>query len=326
MDNRMPLESIRTLVREDLQLTDQFIISKLESNIPLIKQVIEYVLNCGGKRIRPLILLLSAHALGHPGQKHIDLAAVIELIHTATLLHDDVVDSSTLRRGHQTAHTIWGNNASVLVGDFLYSRAFQIVVDFNHAKILDIFAKATHYIAEGEILQLVNCNNPDTTEEFYFDIIMRKTAKLFEVAALLGATVASESEQDIAALGAYGSHLGLAYQLIDDALDYSPSTKEMGKNVGQDISEGKTTLPLIYAMQKSQPNELALLRKAIKTGSSKNIDNILAIIESTNAIKYTADTAKHHASLAKQALAPIAHSPYRQALEDLSDFVVERTY
>ncbi|MBX3709298.1 MAG: polyprenyl synthetase family protein [Gammaproteobacteria bacterium] len=322
----MPLEFIRSLVREDLEFTDRFIVSQLQSNIPMIKEVIEYVLTCGGKRTRPMVLLLSARALNHRNQKHIDLAAVIELIHTATLLHDDVVDSSTLRRGHKTANIIWGNDTSVLVGDFLYSRAFQIVVDLKQSTVLDIFAKATPYIAEGEILQLVNCNNPDTTEQFYFDIIERKTAKLFEIAAQLGATLSTESQQEIESMRQYGLHLGLAYQLIDDALDYSQSADQTGKNVGQDIAEGKPTLPLIHAMQKSKGAELDLLRQAIQTGSSKNLANILEIIESTNAIKYTAATAKHHAMRAKQALSQIARSPYRQAMEMLSDFVVERTY
>lgn len=322
----MPLESIRELVREDLGSTDQFIISQLNSNIPLIKQVIEYVLTCGGKRVRPLVLLLSARALAQKAHKHIDLAAVIELIHTATLLHDDVVDSSTLRRGHKTAHTIWGSNASVLIGDFLYSRAFQIVVDLNHQPILHIFSQATHYIAEGEILQMVNCNNPDTSEEFYFDIIRRKTAKLFEIASQLGAMLTAESDTQINAMRDYGLHLGLAYQLIDDAIDYSQSADVAGKNVGQDIAEGKTTLPLIHAMRQCNKNELTLLRKAIETGNSNKLKDILAIIESTGAIKYTADTAKHHAEHAKQALAHIPSSPYRKALEDLSDFVVNRSY
>ncbi|VVC76318.1 Octaprenyl-diphosphate synthase [Aquicella siphonis] len=322
----MPLESIRSLVSEDLQSTDRFIISRLESNIPMVKDVIEYVLTCGGKRVRPLVLLLSARALNHQGQKHIDLAAVIELIHTATLLHDDVVDDSTLRRGHKTANTIWGNDTSVLVGDFLYSRAFQIVVDIKHDTVLDIFAKATPFIAEGEILQLVNCNNPDTTEQFYFDVIERKTAKLFEIAAQLGATLSTESAAHIEAMRLFGLHLGLAYQLIDDALDYSQSVKETGKNVGQDISEGKTTLPLIHAMRMSKGADLELMRNAIQTGTSKNLDKILGIIESTDAIKYTAATAKQHALKAKEALSAISASPYRQALETLSDFVVSRTY
>lgn len=322
----MSLDLIRNLVSEDLELTDRFIISQLESRIPLIKEVIEYVLTCGGKRIRPMILLLSARSLSDHAHFHIDLAAVIELIHTATLLHDDVVDSSTLRRGHKTAHTIWGSSASVLIGDFLYSRAFQTVVDLNKSDILNIFAKATHYIAEGEILQLVNCNNPDTTEEFYFEIIQRKTAKLFEIAAQLGATIATPARQHIEALRDYGLNLGLAYQLIDDALDYSVSSSETGKNVGQDLAEGKMTLPLIYAMRKSKGADLKLLRNAVQTGSSKELDNILEIVESTDAIQYTANAAKQHSQLARAALADIASSPYRKALETVSDFVVDRTY
>lgn len=322
----MPLESIRSLVNTDLESIDRFIIAQLESQIPLIKEIIEYVLTCGGKRVRPLILLLSARALTNQDRKYIDLAAVIELIHTATLLHDDVVDSSTLRRGHATAHYIWGKNASVLVGDYLYSRAFQIVVDLKDFDILNIFARATHLIAEGEIMQLVNCNNPDTTEEFYFNVIERKTAKLFEIAAQLGAKISSTSEQHAEAMREYGLHVGLAYQLIDDALDYSQSADETGKNVGQDIAEGKSTLPLIYAMSKSKGADLKLLRKAIETGSEKNLKNILGIIESTDAIKYTADRARMHSQRANEALKHINESQYKKALIDLSDFIVARTY
>jgi octaprenyl-diphosphate synthase len=322
----MSFESIRALVGEDLSATDRFIISQLESKIPLIKEIIEYVLTCGGKRVRPMILLLSARALNHHANQHIDLAAAVELIHTATLLHDDVVDNSTLRRGHETANTIWGSDASVLVGDFLYSRAFQIVVDQRHMPIMEIFAKSTHFIAEGEIMQMINRKNPDTTEEFYFDVIERKTAKLFEVASQFGAMVSTESEPEIRALRDYGKHLGLAYQLIDDALDYAQSAEQTGKNVGQDLSEGKTTLPLIHAMRKSKGADLELLRNAIKEGSSAELQNILGIIESTDAIKYTSDTAKHHAAQAREALAIIPSTPYRKALEELSDFVVERSY
>lgn len=322
----MPLESIRSLVGEDLKSTDQFIISQLESNIPMVKDVLAYILSCGGKRVRPLVLLLSARALNHRDHKHIQLAAVIELIHTATLLHDDVVDDSTLRRGHKTANLIWGNDASVLIGDFLYSRAFQIVVEIKHSTVLDIFARATPFIAEGEILQLINCNNPDTTEQFYFDVIERKTAKLFEIASQLGAVLSTESQADIEAMRLFGLHLGLSFQLIDDALDYSQSPEQTGKNVGQDIAEGKTTLPLIHAMRRSKGADLALIRDAIANGSSEHLDKILGIIESTDAIKYTADTAKQHAFKAKQAISRIAMSPYRQALETLSEFVVSRSY
>ncbi len=322
----MALKSIRDLVKDDLTATDNFIVSQLESNIPMIKQMVEYVLTCGGKRVRPMVLLLAARALEHRSTRHINLAAVIELIHTATLLHDDVVDSSTLRRGNKTAHTIWGNNASVLVGDFLYSRAFQIVVELNSPAILRIFAQATHYIAEGEILQLTNCNNPDTTEAFYYDVIDRKTARLFEIATQLPAILSTDNEEKIHAMQCYGKHLGLAYQLIDDVLDYSMTPDETGKNIGQDLADGKSTLPIIHAMQKSKGADLDLLRTAIETGSSKNLKKILGIIESTDAIKYTSDAAIHHAKKAKEALAPIPKSPYRQALENLSDFVVSRSY
>lgn len=322
----MPLESIRSLVKSDLEATDQFITNQLASNIPLIRETVEYVLSCGGKRVRPLILLLSARALSQRNDNHIDLAAVIELTHTATLLHDDVVDKSTLRRGNKTAHLIWGCDASVLIGDFLYSRAFQILVAQNHMDMLDLFAKATHYISEGEILQLVNCNNPDTTEDFYFDIIKRKTAKLFEIATQLGAMVSTDSQEEIDALRNYGLHLGLAYQLIDDALDYSQPAELTGKNLGQDLAEGKTTLPLIHAMRQSPPDDVAILREAIQTGSSQHLTDILRIIESTGAIQYTATAAREHAEKAKQALSRITASPYRQALEDLSDFVVTRHY
>ena len=322
----MTFESIRALVGEDLSATDRFIISQLGSSIPMVKEIIEYVLTCGGKRVRPMVLLLSARALNHNDQKHIDLAAAVELIHTATLLHDDVVDGSTLRRGHKTANTIWGTDASVLVGDFLYSRAFQIVVDQRHQPIMEVFAKSTHFIAEGEIMQLINCKNPDTTEQYYFDIIHRKTAKLFEVASQFGAMISTESEPQIHALRDYGKHLGMAYQLIDDALDYAVSADQTGKNIGQDLSEGKATLPLIHAMHKSKGADLELIRNAIQTGSSDDLENILGIIESTDAIKYTADTAKYHAQQARQALAAIPATPYRKALEALSDFVVERTY
>lgn len=322
----MPLESVRALVSKDLESIDHFIISQLNSHLPLIKEIIEYVMTCGGKRVRPLVLLLSSHALDYQGAKQIDLAAVIELIHTATLLHDDVVDSSTLRRGHRTAHTIWGSEASVLVGDFLYSRAFQIVVDLRNQNILDIFAQATHYIAEGEIMQLVNCKNADTTEKFYFEIIQRKTARLFEIAAQLGAILATESKDAISAFQIFGKHLGLAYQLIDDALDYSQSAEQTGKNIGQDIAEGKATLPFIYAMRKSKGADLTLLRNAISKGDAKHLQTILGIIESTDAIQYTSNAAKEHINRAKESLSKINETAYLKGLKELSDFVVNRNY
>jgi octaprenyl-diphosphate synthase len=322
----MPLESIRSLVHEDLESTDRFIISQLNSNIPLIKQVIEYVLTCGGKRVRPLILLLCARALNNKQDKHIDIAAVIELFHMATLLHDDVVDGSTLRRGHQTANLVWNSATSVLIGDFLYSRTFRIIVELNNPRLLDIFSHATHYISEGEILQIVNCHNPETTPEFYYDIIMRKTAKLFEISTQLGALLATSNEEHIEAMRVYGMSLGLAYQLIDDALDYSGSPDKTGKNIGQDIANGKTTLPLIHALGHSKPASKLLLQKAIIKGETERMDDILEIIDATNAIQYTADAARRHADEAKAALSILPKSPYKEALEKMSDFVVSRSY
>lgn len=327
----MILEKARHLIDADLVATDKFIISQLQSPISLINEMVDYIFTCGGKRIRPLLLLLSAHAFTHPSQNTltevpIQLAAVIELIHTATLLHDDVVDNSLLRRGHKTANAVWGNQASVLVGDFLYSRAFQIVVNLHSQRALDIFAHATHYIAEGEILQLVHAHSPDTTEAIYFDIIQRKTAKLFEVAAELGVISFALEEKKIQAMQHYGMSLGLAYQLIDDALDYSNSPQQTGKNIGNDIAEGKTTLPLIHALRKSTPSEVSLLRQAIEAGTTEQLTAILEIIESTNAIEYTAQIAKEYAHKACTALNEVPPSPYRQALHDLAEFVVERSY
>lgn len=322
----MPLESIRTLLQADLVATDQFISGELLSEIPLINTLAKHILSAGGKRIRPLLTLLSAHAFGDPAQQHIPLAAAIELIHTATLLHDDVVDGSTLRRGNQTANAIWGNEASVLVGDFLYSRAFQLVVGLKNAEILDIFAAATHLIAEGEVMQLANCHDPDVTEQTYYDVIHRKTAKLFEIASHTGALSSQPNAMQADAIKNYGIAVGTAYQLIDDAMDYHSSAKEMGKNTGDDLAEGKLTLPLIYAMQNATEADTKILREAICTGSRKNLEAILRIIESTGAIQYTATAAKKQARYAAESLSVVPDSPYKQALHELAEFVVARTY
>jgi len=321
----MPLELIRSLVQTDLTETDQFISRELKSDIPLINQLVKYILTCGGKRIRPLLVLLSARAFQHEKQRHVELAAAIELIHTATLLHDDVVDSSTLRRGHETANSIWGNEASVLVGDFLYSRAFQLIVKLQHLPILNIFSNATNLIAEGEVLQLINCHNPDTTEASYFEVITRKTAKLFEVATQAGAALSTENTAYLTAMQQYGLNLGIAYQLIDDVLDYSASAEQTGKNMGNDLAEGKPTLPLIYALTQGATHEVSLLRRAIETGSATELTTIVKIIESTGAIEYTANAAKQYAKQARDVLTLIPESPYRQALHTLAGFVVERS-
>lgn len=322
----MPLDSIRSLVQSDLEAADNFICTELRSEIPFINQLIGYILHAGGKRIRPLVALLTARAFNHQHKHHIDLAAAIELIHTATLLHDDVVDSSSLRRGHETANHIWGNEASVLVGDFLYSRAFQLIVKLKNLDVLTIFSDATNIIAEGEVLQLLNCHNPDTTELSYYEVIQRKTAKLFEVAAQTGTALSTYTTHQMNAMQDYGKQLGIAYQLIDDALDYHSSAEEMGKNIGNDLSEGKPTLPLIHALRHGSAAEIALIRSAIETGSSEHLQSIIAIIESTGAIEYTANAAKEHALKAQATLVHIPESPYRKALHDLTEFVVERSY
>jgi octaprenyl-diphosphate synthase len=322
----MPLESIRSLVQQDLEATDKFIYTELKSHIPLINNMVEYVLNCGGKRIRPLLVLLSARACSHEHSKHIDLAAAIELIHTATLLHDDVVDNSTLRRGQSTAHTIWGNDASVLVGDFLYSRAFQLIVKLQNLQVMNIFADATNLIAEGEILQLINCRDPQTSEAAYYEVIQRKTGKLFEVGSQMGPAISNSGEHTLTAMRDYGMNLGIAYQLIDDALDYNASAEVTGKNIGTDLAEGKPTLPLIYALRNGSDSERALIRTAIETGSCEQLDAILGIIETTKAIEYTASAAKDHARKANSALNHVPDSPYKKALHDLAEFVVERQY
>ncbi len=322
----MPLESIRALVKSDLEATDQFISHQLQSDIPLIDELVRYILQCGGKRIRPLIVLLSARAFNHNDEHHIQLAAAIELMHTATLLHDDVVDNSTLRRGRKTAHMIWGNEASVLVGDFLYSRAFQLVVRVNNPVVLNIFADTTNLIAEGEVMQLLNCRNPNTTEKNYFDVIERKTAKLFEIASQLGPAISTPEKKFLEMMQKYGMHLGVAYQLIDDALDYRASSEETGKNIGNDLSEGKPTLPLIYALHHASDAEKKLIHDAIQNCSSTHLEKIIDIIESTKAIEYTAQAAKHHAQQAISVLNHVPESPYRKALRELTEFVVERNY
>jgi len=321
----MPLKSIRNLVKTDLDATDNFICNELASDVPLINELMGYILSAGGKRIRPLLVLLTANSFDNQTRQHIELAAAIELIHTATLLHDDVVDNSDLRRGKKTAKSIWGNEASVLVGDFLYSRAFQLIVKLKNLEILDIFSSATNIIAEGEVLQLVNCHNPDTTEKAYFDVIERKTAKLFEVATETGAALSTSDKQQWAALKNYGLNLGIAYQLIDDALDYSSSAEELGKSIGNDLTEGKPTLPMIYALRNGKTSEIKLLRTAIENGSTKDLESIIEIIENTGSIKYTANAAKDYALLASKSLIQMPDSHYSKALNKLTEFVVERS-
>lgn len=309
-----------------MQAVDETIHERLRSSVALINQLGYYIINSGGKRLRPLIVLLGARALGYAGTAHVQLATIIEFIHTATLLHDDVVDASELRRGNETANSIWGNEASVLVGDFLYSRAFELMVDLNNPRVMEIMAHATNTIAEGEVLQLLNCHDANTTEDAYIEVIQFKTAKLFEAAGQLCAIIAPDAVRHEDAMARYGMHLGTAFQLIDDVLDYSASSEQIGKNIGDDLAEGKPTLPLIHAMRIGTTEQAALIRHAIESGGRENIESVLAAIESTDALAYTARSAKDEAAKAQQALSGLPDSPYREALQALADFAVMRDY
>ncbi len=320
------IAGLRGVVADDLERVNDLIRSSLHSDVALINQLSHYIINSGGKRLRPLLVLLSANACEYRGDQHINLAAVIEFIHTATLLHDDVVDASQLRRGNMTANALWGNEASVLVGDFLYSRAFEMMVDANDMRIMEIMSHTTNTIAEGEVLQLLNCRDADTTEQRYMDVISRKTARLFEAAARIGAVLGHQSGAMEQALADYGLHLGIAFQLIDDVLDYSASPEDTGKNVGDDLAEGKPTLPLIHAIHMGTPSQGRLIRRAIENGGHDNMQAVCAIIESTGAIPYTAQAAQREADLAIEALTALPESAYKDALYSLAEFSVNRRY
>lgn len=322
----MDIATIQALINDDMQAVNALIRQRLESEVALVNQLGHYIINSGGKRLRPILLLLSARSFRYSERHHLTLAAVVEFIHTATLLHDDVVDASKLRRGRQTANSIWGNEASVLVGDFLYSRAFQMMVEVKNMRVMEILANATNVIAEGEVLQLLNCHDPDTTEARYLQVIRSKTAKLFEAAAQLGAVISQQPLEYEQALATYGAHLGTAFQLIDDVLDYSASSEEMGKNVGDDLAEGKPTLPLIYALKHSNPIQEEILREAITHGGKKYIKDVIAAIEFTQAIHYTREIAGQEAAKALVALEKLPPSPYKEALSSLAQFSVNRSY
>jgi len=322
----MELSAIRGPVAEDFQAVDRLILRRLESDVVLINQIGHYIVNSGGKRLRPLAVLLAARACGYVGGRHIDLAAVVEFIHTATLLHDDVVDGSELRRNRETANAVWGNEATVLVGDFLYSRSFEMMVDVGSMRVMDILSHATNRIAEGEVLQLLNCNDPDTSEQKYMGVIERKTATLFEAGTRLGAVLAESSGDVEEAMAVYGRALGVAFQLVDDALDYRASSDELGKNLGDDLAEGKPTLPVIRALELGTPESRALLREAIESGGREYIADVAAAIDSTDGIDYTISLAREYAQMAKQALTALPESKERAALEGMADFAVVRTY
>jgi len=320
------LDALRATVGDDWGDVNRVIVRRLGSDVALVNQVAHHIIHNGGKRLRPLAVLLAARACGCHGQDHITAAAIIEFIHTATLLHDDVVDSSGLRRGRQTANALFGNQASVLVGDFLYSRAFQMMVELKALRILDVMANATNTIAEGEVLQLMNCNNPDTSETDYMEVIYRKTAKLFEAGARIGAILAGQDETLEQALVSYGRHLGQAFQLVDDALDYDATPEEFGKNIGDDLAEGKPTLPLIFAMAHGSAAERHMIREAIETGGTRNLTSIQLAIETSGGLRYTAERARQEVEIAINALAPLPPSKFRDGLLGLAQFAIHRRY
>jgi octaprenyl-diphosphate synthase len=324
--DQLDLNVIRELVRDDWTGVNREILESLQSDVALINSVSRYIVNSGGKRLRPLMVLLAARACGYEGDKHIQAAVIIEFIHTATLLHDDVVDDSALRRGLATANSVFGNQASVLVGDFLYSRSFQLMVRVGQMRIMDVLADATNTIAEGEVLQLMNCNEPDTTEEQCMEVIYRKTAKLFEAGMLIGAILAGQTRAIEDALSEYGRKLGCAFQLVDDALDYGTGSAELGKNIGDDLAEGKPTLPLIHALKNASPAEQLVIRKAIEEGGLDDIDGIVATIKATGALAYTTRLAEQAADAAIAALAPVPDSVYKDSLIQLAQFAVRRQY
>jgi len=317
-------DEFKALLQDDMTRVDAVIRQRLHSEVALVNQIAEYIIAGGGKRLRPAMVVLCANALGYRGANHHELAAVVEFIHTATLLHDDVVDESALRRGRDTANALFGNAASVLVGDFLYSRAFQMMVSVQNMHIMEILSDATNVIAEGEVLQLMNCNDPDIGIDDYLRVIRYKTAKLFEASGRLGAVVAGADSAVEAALGRYGMHLGTAFQLIDDVLDYSGNAEATGKNVGDDLAEGKPTLPLLHVMQHGNAEQAGLVHHAIENGSAENFVAILAAIQATGAIDATHAAAVSEADLAATELSVLPDSVYKTALIELCGFAVNR--
>jgi len=320
----LSFNDVIALADDDRQAADRLIAASLESDVALVSQVSQYIVTSGGKRLRPLIVLLGARAFDYEGDQHVRAAAIIEFIHTATLLHDDVVDSSDRRRGMDSANTVFGNQASVLVGDFLYSRSFQMMVDIGDMRVMQILADATNTIAAGEVMQLMNIHNPDTSEDEYRQVIYRKTARLFEAGAQIAAVLAGRDQSDENAMVRYGQNLGTAFQLVDDALDFNASPEELGKNLGDDLAEGKATLPLIYAMQVGSEKQRTLIRKSIIEGGLQQLDAIQDIIESTGALLYTEKRAHEAADIAIDALSGIPDSEYKQALISIAEFAVKR--
>ena len=322
----MDFASLYAPIDADMRAVDAVVRVRLHSDVVLVRQVAEYIISAGGKRMRPALVLLSASACGYSGTRHHELAAVVEFIHTATLLHDDVVDESSLRRGRDTANAVFGNPASVLVGDFLYSRAFQIMVGVGSMRVMEVLADATNIIAEGEVLQLMNCRNADIGIEDYLRVIRYKTAKLFEAAGRLGAILCDASPEIESAMADYGMHLGTAFQLIDDVLDYSGQEAETGKHLGDDLAEGKPTLPLIHVIQSGTPQQVALVRGAVENASSDSFAEVLVAVRSSGALDVAHRRGVEEAGMAKAALAPLPDSKFRETLLQLADFAVQRSF
>ena len=325
------LASIRRPVEADLAAVDARIIENLDSKVPLIRETGEYLISQGGKRLRPLLALLAARVFGYEGRAHIDAAVIIEFIHTATLLHDDVVDRSAMRRGRETANSIWGDKISVLVGDFLFSRAFQLMVDVGSLPIMRIMADTTNIIAEGEVMQFANRHDPETTEERYLDVIGCKTGKLFEAAARVGAVLAIRSEAPErrmaeSRMAEIGASLGTAYQLVDDVLDYRGTVDAIGKNIGDDLADGQPTLPLIHAMRAGGPETARTVREALRTGDVAQLPELIEAVESAGGIEYTVTIARGYVQYAREALRDVPDNRFREALVSFAEFVIERTY
>ena len=315
-----------SIVEDDFEAVNQLILDQLYSDVDLVENIGQYIINSGGKRLRPVLVLLVARALGYDNKQHLDLAAIIEFIHTATLLHDDVVDISSLRRGRPTANAKWGNAPSVLVGDFLYSRSFQMMVKIGSMPIMGVLSNTTNVISEGEVQQLVNAKNPDIEEDDYFFVIHKKTAALFEAACETAAILAGADETTRHAATKYGYHLGMAFQLIDDALDYTGSAEELGKNVGDDLAEGKPTLPLIYAIANADEDDQRVVKEAIRNGDISKLDDVVSIVQATGGLKYTNDLAHQHAEKAIATIAAIPANAFTKAMSDLAEFSVSRSF
>ncbi|MGB1150862.1 MAG: polyprenyl synthetase family protein [Candidatus Pseudothioglobus sp.] len=316
---------IQALMKNELDQMNKILVNRLDSNVDLINQMSHYIISSGGKRIRPLLLLLCARATDYDGDYHYSMAVVIELIHTATLLHDDVVDQSTTRRGQETANELWGNAPSVLVGDFLYSRAFEIMVEPNSMEIMKILSKATNQISEGEVLQLLNIKNANVTQKEYYRVIERKTACLFKAACQIAGILSNSNQKVIEAMGKFGMHLGNAFQIIDDTLDYESDSNIIGKEVGDDLSEGKVTLPMIYALEKTTKSDKKILTDAIQNSDASNINQVVEILMNVNAFQYSRDIANKESNMALESIDILPSSKYKTALKLLCKLSLERS-